>query len=144
MVNGAVGSVPGRYCHEQGNGPVQGKRPGSTGSISSCRLPELWSDARRDKQRPDPKTRSRDAQESVGTSVTARQRILTEMVEALDAHFEARDYGKIRTDEIADVCLRVLERKAALSTCEIVPCTCGHTGYGQHKEDCPLSGGAGL
>jgi hypothetical protein len=118
---------------------VQGKR---TGSISSCRLPELWSDAGRDKQRPDPKTRSRDAQESVGTSVTARQRILTEMVEALDAHFERG--GEVRTGEIADVCLRVLERKAALSTCEIVPCTCGHTGYGQHKEDCPLSGGAGL
>jgi hypothetical protein len=66
------------------------------------------------------------------------------MQEALREYFEARDYSKIREDEIANVCLRVLERKAALSTCEIVPCTCGHTGYGQHKEDCPLSEGAGL
>jgi len=75
-----------------------------------------------------------------------REKLIKEIAEAIkqaDLEMERRqdlfhqDWDW-QFEQRAEAALRVIERKADVTQDRILPCTCGHNGYGAHKEGCAL------
>jgi hypothetical protein len=67
--------------------------------------------------------------------MSERDRIIDRMANAMR---EATGNDHADYELMADVALRTLEEQLPTDAEVILPCTCGHNGYGAHKVGCAL------
>ncbi len=85
-----------------------------------------------------------DTQEAVGSIPTVSTLCYTnamcEKREKLIQEIEDAIYQNRRSmKEAAEAALHVIERKADTHDERILPCTCDHNGYGEHRGGCALA-----
>jgi hypothetical protein len=71
--------------------------------------------------------------------MTERQRILDEIVDAMHVVDDELRLPARLWNALAEAALKVIETPPSTDV-EIIPCTCGHNGYGTHMIGCALYG----
>jgi hypothetical protein len=74
--------------------------------------------------------------------MTERERIIDEMIDAMNDVDDNLRLPARLWNALAEAALSSLERQLPTDAV-ILPCTCGHNGYGQHMVGCELYGNQG-